>query len=375
MIDKSPVVIEEDEIDIRAWLYNIYHHKFIILFFVTVFTLGSLYYAYFLPNIYRATASVKVGLDQEAYAKDVISMAMGKGAVNAATEKDLIQSRYLADLALKNVDFRDHYYATIDFREVELYKNSPFKVHMVSGHGISFTVEVIDNERFRLVVDNHIVPNAKALNYNKIHTYNEEIKTEFFQLSITRESEMDLPKYRFVIDKERRGFGRIFASQNSENSTILQISVEDTVAKRAEEYANALAEAYVRQNVENKTREAEQRLVFIEEQLLNVSKSIKNSANSLEEFRKTSKIVNVEHISETIATRLDSYESDLMELLVKEQMLKNFYTQVKSGKNIETISIEGIEDKESILADLMQKLQDAVVEKKNYAKTIQIYTL
>lgn len=359
MMNSAPIETEEDSIDIRAWLYELYYHKYIVLLFVLLFSFASGYYAYFLPNVYRATASVKVGLDEDEYAKDVISMAMGKGAINSATEKDLIKSRYLTQLALKNVDFRHHYYTKVDFRELELYKDAPFAVTMIKGHGISFTLEVVDNEHYRLIVDNQ-----DTWNYNQIHTYSEEVKTLYFQLKVEKLAPMSHASYRFVIDKERRGFGNIFATQNSENSTILQISVEDTVPRRTQEYANALAEAYVKQNVENKSREAMQRLVFIDKQLSTVSNNIKESAQNLEKFRQESKIVNIEHVSGTISARLDEYESSLIELLVKEQMLKNFYTQVTSGKKIETLSTEGIEDKDSVLSELMEKLQDAVVERK-----------
>jgi len=363
-MNKEPIKIEEDEINIKELFFSIYNYKYMILFFILLFGLASTYYAYFLPNIYRATASVKVGLDEEEYAKDVISMAMGKGAVNAATEKDLIKSRYLSQKALKDVDFRHHYYSIKDFKETEIYKESPIKVTMNKGYDISFNLYPIDNEHYRLVIEKHTRMNGSVLSYNQVHSYDEEIKTDDFQLTIERLTEITSDSYRFMIDKERKAFGHIFVTQNSENSTILQISVEDTVPERAKEYANALAEAYVRQNVENKTREAIQRLNFIEGQLENVSKSIKNSANKLEDFRKESKLVNVDNKTETIASRLDTYEADLMDLVIKEEMLKSFQVQLKKSKKIETLSIEGIGDKESALADMMQKLQDAVVERR-----------
>lgn len=364
MMNRVPIDTEEDEIDIKALFFSVYQYKLMILFFVLLFGLGSVYYAYFLPDIYRATASVKVGLDEEEYAKDVISMAMGKGAVNAATEKDLIKSRYLSQKALQKVDFRKHYYTTINFKEIELYKDSPIDVTLKLGYGISFEVEIIDNEHYRLIVKNHKRSDGSTLDYDQVHKFSQIVKTGDFELSLELKKDMKGLNYRFVVDKEKQSFGTVHVAQNLENSTILQISVEDTVPLRAKEYANALAEAYVEQNIENKTREAMQRLSFIEEQLKNVSKSIKSSANSLEDFRKESKIVNVERTSEIISSRLENYEAELMDLLVKEEMLNSFYKQVKSGKKIETLSIEGIEDKDSILAELMQKLQEAVVEQK-----------
>ncbi len=363
-MNKVPIDVEENEIDIKELFFSIYQHKFMIFLFVVIFGLASAYYAYFLPNIYRATASVKVGLDEDEYAKDVISMAMGKGAVNAATEKDLIKSRYLSEKALKKVDFRQHYYSTINFKEIELYKDSPIKVTLKRGYGVSFDVEIIDNEHYRLVVYGNQGANASVFEYEQIHKFSELVNTDDFELSIDKIKETKEKKYRFVIDENKRSFSTVSAAQNLENSTILQISVEDIVPLRAKEYANALAEAYIEQNIENKTREAMQRLSFIENQLDTVSKNIKVSASKLEDFRKESKMVNVERTSETISSRLESYEADLMELLVREEMLGGFYKQVKSSKKIETLSIEGIEDKESILADLMQKLQVAIVEQK-----------
>ena len=356
--------IDDNEIDIKTFLFNIYQYKFMILLTVIVFGLASAYYAYFLPDVYRATASVKVGLDQDEYAKDVISMAMGKGAVNAATEKDLIKSRYLATEALKDVDFTHHYYVKKEYKEIEIAQGSPISVDMKEGYGISFEVKMMDDKQFRLLVKEQVDKHGKKWQYNQLHRYDEKIDTEHFQLTIHKNNLQNYKQCRFVIDKTRQKFGRVLVSQHLENSTILQISVEDTVAIRAKEYANALAKAYVRLNVENKTREAIQRLSFINKQLETVSKNIKHSANQLEKFRKKSKIVDVEHISETIAERLDNYESELMELQIKEKMIKSFYKQVKKGTNIETLSIEGVEDKESILADLMGKLQEVVVEKK-----------
>ncbi|HFD14228.1 MAG TPA: hypothetical protein ENJ34_02890 [Epsilonproteobacteria bacterium] len=85
--------IEEDEIDIKALFGVVYKHKLLLLLITFVFTIVSSLYAYLQPNIYQATASVKVGLDKGAMAKDVLSMAMGKGAVTEGTEKDLIESR------------------------------------------------------------------------------------------------------------------------------------------------------------------------------------------------------------------------------------------------------------------------------------------
>ena len=364
MMNKTTVDTQESEIEIKKILLNLYAYKWMILLFVILFGVASALYAYFLPNVYRSSASVKVGLDEKAYAKDVISMAMGKGAVNASTEKDLIRSNYLAQKALKYVDFREHYYSIEHYKERELYKKSPIKVVMQKGYGIPFLLTIIDEKHYRLEVQAYPLARGGIVNYNKVHTFGKVVRNSDFELIVNKVKPPQTKRYRFVIDKERKSFGHVSVSQHLENSTILQIAVEDTVPLRAQEYANALAQAYVEQNVESKVREAKQRIAFIESQLLTVSENLKKSTNQLENFRKTSKIVNVEDKAKNITQRLTQYEESLMTLRIKEEMLKTFYAQVKSNKSIETLSIEGIDDKDSILNGLMQKLQEAVVEKK-----------
>lgn len=360
----NDINIDENEIDIKALLHALYRYNLLILLMVILFGLGSAYYAYFKPDIYRATASVKVGLDSEAYAKDVISMAMGKGALNSATEKDLIKSRYLAKRALKNVDFRYHYYVIKDFKEVELYKKSPLTVHLTDGYDISFNIEVLDRDTYILNVQKAIRDDGTTWEYKKTHHFDTLVSNDDFNLTLFNTDNIQQGEYRFVVDKKNRSFGKVFVSQNSENSTILQISVEDTVALRAKEYANALAEAYVKQNVENKTREANQRLIFIDAQLNNISLRIKDAAGKLEDFRKTSKIVHIDNKTEALSDRLDEHEANLMDLVIKEEMLKNFYKEVKSNRKLETLSIEGIEDKESVLSDMMKELHETILEQR-----------
>jgi len=355
---------EEDEIDIKALFDTVYKYKYLLILVTLVFSLSSGIYAYFQPNIYKATASVKVGLDKGAMAKDVLSMAMGKGAVTEGTEKDLIESRYLTEKALMMVDFSHHYYTTQNYREIELYKYTPFNVTMLKGFGLSFELTVVDEEHYKLVLKEVERDDGSILKYNQIHKFEEEVVTEDFQLNIIHIKPFHATQYRFVIDKSSHLMGSVSAVQTSEHSTIFKISYEDTVPLRAQEFANALAEAYVNQNVENKSREATQKLIFIEKQLAKLQKEIKYSAGKLEEFRKTSNTVNVDNKMEVVSTRVDEYEAQLMEMNIKEEMLKSFYVQVKKGDKLETLSLVGIGEKDSSLVETMHSLQDAVVEKK-----------
>ncbi len=365
-MDKISSEVEPVEIDVQKVFFDIYQYKWMILLSMLIFgSIGS-YYAYFLPNVYKATASIKVGVDKDDYAKDVVSIAMGRGAINASTEKDLIKSRYLSDKVLQKMDFREHYYEVKHYRATEIYKNSPFSVSMTRGYGILFDVHSIDKTHYRLMIKekgffSRLLGNT--FSYDRVHEYGEKVHTSTFSLILTKKHDSYDAEYQFLIDASRRTFGRVSVVQYSEHSTILQVSVEDTVALRSQEYANALAQAYIQQNIETKTQEATERLSFIEKQLYSVSHNIETSASHLEDFREETKVVNVAHNAKTILARIDTYETDLMNLEIEEAMLKAFYTDIQSAKKIETLSISGVAKEESILAQLMKELQETIIER------------
>jgi len=356
--------VTANDIDIKKIFFSVYDYKWLILFFMLFSTLITVSYAYFLPNVYAATATVKVGVADGEYAKDVISIAMGNGARNAATEKDLILSRSLSQKALKYVDFRERYYEIKHYKKIEVYKKSAIKVQMKRGYGLVFDVQIIDNHSYQLILKEKGGLFSSDVRYDKVHRYGEVVKNDYFEFILTKVLDSPITSYQFSIDEYSKVLGSPFVRQSYESSTVLHISVEDTVALRAKEYANALAQAYVQLNIENKTQKAKERLSFIDKQLSTVAQSIENSDGHLEDFRKESKIVDVEHISQTVLERLDKYESRLMDLESKEKILDNFYEEVQNKEKLETLSIEGIEDKESILAEFMKQLQEAVVEQK-----------
>ncbi len=363
------VEIDEDEIDIKEVFRTIYRYRYMILLFVIVFTVSSGFYAYFQPNVYKASATVEVGLGQRSYgSQDMLAMAMDPGTMNADTEMDIIKSRFLTEKALKDVDFSHRYYTTRRYKEIELYKESPFEVGMLKGYGVSFDLIPVDEKQYRLVVEEAEDKNGNVWSYNEVLTYDKEIVTEHFHLNVIKTSEPQDAAYRFVvIDPEVIGSfvqEGVSVSQKSKYSTILDISYSDNVALRAQEFANALAAAYIEQNIEKKTAEATLKLTFIDDQLKHITENLKGSAIKLEEFKKSSNTVNLSSKAENIIRQMSEHETKLAEISIQEEMLDTLYKQVETGKNLESISVAGVEIGQSSLSSMVKELQDAILQKK-----------
>jgi len=369
MNTNSVQIDEEEEIDIKEIFRTLYRYRYMILLFVILFTVASSYYAYFKPNVYKASATVEVGLGQRGYgSQDMLTAAMDPGYMNADTEMDIIKSRFLTEKALKKVNFSHRYYITKRYKEFELYKDSPFQVGMNKGYNISFDFYPVDEKNYRLVVIEAKDRNGNIWSYDETLPYSKEITTEYFHLNIVKIKEPQDRQYRFVImDPENMGRfvqGGVSVSQKSQYSTMLEISYEDNVPLRAQEFANALSEAYIEQNIEKKTKEATRKLTFIDKQLKFITENLKGSAIKLEEFKKTSNTVNLSAKAEKIIRQMSEYETKLTEITIQQEMLNTLYEQVKSGKSLESIAMIGLDKDKLGLADMIKELQDAIIKKK-----------
>ena len=362
--------IDEDEIDIREVFRTIYRYKLMIILLVILFGAASSFYAYFKPNVYKAFSTVEVGIEPGSFAggQDMLTMATESGSMNADTEMEIIRSRFLSQKALEEVNFSHKYYTTRRFKEVELYKNSPFVVGMNKGYGISFDFYPVDEKTYRLVVKDAEDENESIWSYDETHVYDKEIVTEHFHLNIVKTKEPKDAQYRFVImdpvDMGAYVQEGISVNQTSKKSTILQISYSDNIALRAQEATDALSRAYIDQSIDKKTKEATRKLAFIDKQLKKITENLKGSAVKLEEFKRTSNTVDLSAKAENIIRHMSEQETKLTEIAIQEEMLRSLYKQVKAGKNLESITVVGAEMGKSTLSPTIQKLQEAIMTKK-----------
>ena len=360
--------VKTDQIDLKEAFRTVYRFRYMIFFIFMLFGLASSFYAYFTPNVYQATATVEVGSGQHTRGvEDMLSMATESGSASGDTETEIIQSRSLSQRVADEVDFSHKYYTTRRFKEVELYKNSPFQVGMNKGYYISFDLYPVDEKMYRLVVTDAEDENGTEWSYDNILPYGKEVVTEHFHLNVVKNRELEESQYHFVIyDPENMGSyvqGGVSVEKLMLQSNILHISFDDNIALRAKEAANALARVYIEQSIEQKTKEADRKLTFVDNQLKLITENLKGSAIKLEEFKKSSNTVNLSAKAENIIRQMSEKDARLAEITIQEEMLSTLNKQVKTGKDLESLAFSGAEMSATGLAGMIKELQAAIIKK------------
>jgi len=364
--------LDEDEIDIKEIFKTLGKHKKKIFFSVMLFALLAAIYAYITPNVYSTYTTIEMGETKTGGgSRDILAMAMNAGETNVDTEIEIIKSRRLIKKALREVDFTHRYYAKKNYKETELYTKSPFDVVVQKGKGVSFYVHPVNAKYYMLKAKGVDPKTSKEWEIEKKYQYGQSVDEKNFDLTLTLKDGEKLDKgteYRFVAvepdDAVEEIQKNLSVDLTSKRSSILKIKYNDTVPLRAQQFTDALAKAYLKQEIERKTQEASMVLAFIDKQLAEVNTSLKDSENKLENFKKKSSMISLGTKTESVVDKISEYESKLAKTDMESHMLDTLYTQVKNGKNIESITTAGLDLSETGIPKLIQKLQEAVLKRR-----------
>ena len=361
MSSEQNVERREVEIDLKRMTSTLFRFRYSILFVTLFVTFSAYLYAYLKINIYEAKTTVEVGRGSIVAGggkEDVLSSL--SDSMSLDTEFDIIRSRMVTDIALRKVDWQHHYFIKTKLKEWELYQSSPIIVEMRKGYGRNFFLYPSnDPKSFRL----------QTADFDKTYRYGEKIKTDSFDLTIRRVDEKALEdgRYRFYIlnniSATMAALRGVSVDHGEGYSSVFTIKNQDTVPLRAQEFLNALAHAYMKQNIEKKTREASKMLTFIDEQLKAINKNLSHSAERLQNFKKNTNTAEISTKTQLIITTMNEYENKLIDISIEEKMLESLLSEAEKGKKLETLSIAGLKIEDTALLQLIHELQQAVIKR------------
>ena len=354
-----------DEISFAKLIEIPLRHKILVISLTIISTIIAAIILYFQPNIYKATSTLEISAKSaNPNINDLLATALSQNSQNIDTEIEIIKSHYVAKMALKQVDFINHYYYVNNYKTTEIYsKDAPFSVELKKGVGVKFTIYPKDNNSFIL--------EAKKKGQEDFKTqakFGEWIKGPYFKIKIDKKGEFKYKKYIFEAISLKEALKYIDKNLNvkqiNPRASIILISFEDNVAKRAKRYVDALASSYIKQSIERKTQEATKRIEFIDKQLKEIMKNLKYSEDRLANYKKKTKIVNLSTKAKSLVESASKLEADLTKISLQREVIQALYNQVSSGRGLESISIVGIGPDGSSLISMVQRLREAIIKKK-----------
>ncbi len=357
--------IRADEIELIELLRLIFKNKYYLIIFVILFTIGGIAFAYYQQNVFNATTTLEISKDegkgssQNALITDAIGIS--SSAISLQTEIEVIKSRFLIEKAIKNIDFSTKYFVFNNLKKIELYKNTPFTVDIENNNDLSFKITILDDEKFKL--------ESESLNYKAICKWGEKIENKDFKFTAYKKKDAILNNDEYLVVKSstRTIINTILSNLNVSlfniGVNIISINYEDNIALRAKEFTNELAKTYLEQNIDRKTIEASKTLEFIDNQLLDISRNLRNSEMNIENFKKTAEVIDISAEAKSTIEKLSKYDSDLADITIEENSLNLVYDAILNKNDLSGLNTSILKFSDSTLIKLINIYQDELIKK------------
>ena len=291
---------ENDTLNIREEIEKyLSHWKWFALGVVLSLFVAYVYLRYATPQ-YSATSLImikdnqKSSLSTELEAFEDLGI-IGGGGNNPDNEIEILKSRKIIGNAIDTLDLNTSYFIEGIIKRVELYKESPIKIHYTSKSplfedtSIFYTVSIISEDTFELKDDIENVLTS--------HSFGEEITSELGVFKIVKTKYFDVNKYTDVFVTVTRkpsilsSYGsRLNIDFLNKNTSVLSLSLNDPVEQKAIDFLDELVRQYNLDAISDKSEVSKKTKDFIDERLNEIGKDLALIQDNVKDYRTKNKI-------------------------------------------------------------------------------------
>jgi len=332
--------VDSDEtINIRAEIEKyLIHWKWFVLGGILVLTLAFLYLRYATPQ-YNVSAVIlikddkKSGVSAELAAFEDLGV-LGGSSQNIDNEIEIIKSRKIFGDVIKNLELNISYFTQGRIKESEVYINTPIKVGFLKKEenfyrlDSAFSITKISGSKFELFSEKNESQGSFA--------FDEIIQSDLGSFKVSRRSIEkkfeDNETVKIVISSLNRlidGYKRnVSISPVNKKSSVVKLSLKNTVKLKAEHFLDSLVSAYNRDAIYDKNLVSEKTKTFIDDRLKLVKSDFDNVNLQLKDFKTTNKVTNIEAESELVLKSIVDNNKSIIETSIQLSLVNSLYNDL-----------------------------------------------
>jgi tyrosine-protein kinase Etk/Wzc len=342
-------------------------------YFFPIFIFLSLTAAYFYLVITQPVFLSKTTLLIKDEKKGVgeasgIMAEMSKFSVNKIVENEIeiLRSQMLMGQVVKELKLDVSYQARDGLKTINLYAKSPVIVlpEIVSAFGLTepMQITVIDSSHFT-------INNEKT-----VYSFGQTLRNPWGVFKVNKGTASDYEKieinFRDVAGLTGSMLKRLRVSILNQNSTVLELSFEDTSIQRGKDVLNKLLDVYVQSSLNDKNSEASNTLKFIESRLGLITGELGDVEKDVETYKTSKGLTDISAESQLFLENIKENDAKLNEINTQIKILESVDNYIQNaGDGAPAPATYMIND--PVLVSLLTKYNELDLQRERYARTTQ----
>lgn len=317
---------KQSVIDIRKILFRALEYWYWIPLFLAIFVSGGIYKYRTTTPIYQIATQLLISGGESDRStiggrdEDVLSGVNLGWQSNIENQLIVLTSSNQVEKTIKQLDFSVSYFLSGMLLTTEIYRESPFRVVADTTHtrlsSQLFHIKFFNDKEFFLTVEGDKEYKRKAALFEKI------VEPGFAFAVLPVEENMQKQQYvgkdySFKFNTLRQlvaGYKSRLQISQVQNSSIYEISITENNISKGVDFLNKLAQNSVAYTLEKKNQIANNKIKFIDSQLVGVSDSLENAKRVLEDFRSNNEVMDVSMQGQMIIQQSQDLETQRYEL-------------------------------------------------------------
>lgn len=379
-------LLEEDNetsgFDYKAFLVKLLMYWPWILGCVVIFLIGAFFYLKTLTPLYTVSSSVLIKNESKGGANGANLEDLGFVSTSTQSfdnELEILRSRTLIKKVVTALDLYVSYSVPGQFRDTELYKQSPIRVWVTPEEaermGYAQVKMFFRNQQLHEVLVEHEGQEWKKTVESLPAVFSTPVGVFTFSAAdSTLQTIQSVPEVIQATVVSPNGAAascrsRLAVSPSSKSTTIAQLTVTGSQVARGVDFLNKLVEVYNEEGNNDKNEVAAKTAEFIDERIRIINKELGTTESQLASFKQRAGVVDIAADATQAAGEQASYERAYAENEVQISLVNHLKNHILSEKSQYEVIPANIGLNNSDLNTVVQNYNQMLIERKRLLRT------
>lgn len=374
---------QEETIDLKALFFKF--TRFWYLFAISIFIamlVAFLFNKYTKP-VYEVKTMVLVKDDKSKIDPSaLLGLGFSGTQQNLQNEIGVLMSYSLSHRVVKQLNFEVSYFLEDGLISKEIYKDAHYTVevdfNVPQAVNLPYNLTFANNNSFKIEAEGEMISSYdyeisdnvgkpfERIKWSGTFMFGEWVDNGFNRFRVVLNDNFNADAHlsartKFVFNDYKsllnvlRGFK---IEPINREASILEISLRGNIKEKSADFLNKLTENYLQRNLERKNQIAENTILFINQQLVDIQDSLSKAEFDLQDFQTSNELMNLDFQSQQAFEYVKDLEKQKAEMMVKSKYYRSLQAYVQTNldelNRLVAPSAMGIED--PLLNRLVQEL-------------------